>query len=172
MESYTYEEYENKLVGDENGDEGGDIGGNGEGGEGGENGEGGEEGGEGSGEGGEGGDGNGEGGNNGDGNGEGGNEPKIEEIEIIHNLTFEYSQSAILSFQLESRNSDYCQLKNVLSNEYLLCCGGTDIIKCFRISQEFSSLNSFTLSIDGSNTNLKLISSSQYIYLILSLIHI
>ena len=166
LESYTYEEYENKLGGDENGDEGGDIGGNGEGGEGGENGEGGEEGGEGSGEGGEGGDGNGEGGNNGDGNGEGGNEPKIEEIEIIHNLTFEYSQSAILSFQLESTNNDYCQLKNVLSNEYLLCCGGTDIIKCFRISQEFSSLNSFILSIEGSNTNLKLISSSRYIYLI------
>ena len=81
------------------------------------------------------------------------------------NITMERSQSSILSLDLDDSNNHYCILKASVEDEYLLCCGGDNIIRCIRINKNIQKINSFDLDIEGTNTNINFISFSQYIHL-------
>ena len=156
--NYIYNEYQiSETAGGEEGEGGGEgdggESGEGSGGEGGEVGEGGE--GDG-GDGGEGGEGNG---------GEEGGEQSKDKVNNF-NITFDYSQDSIFSLELEDANNQDCVLKNSTENEYLLCCGGTNSIKCIRINNNLEYINTFNLNLEGTNTNINFISSSSYIQLI------
>ena len=111
--------------------------------------------------------GNGE--DNGLGNDGGGNENVEQNNNIINsfNITFKYIQNPILSLDLQrSNNNQYCALENSVIDEFLLCCGDENIIKCSRIDNNLTPIKYFDLSIEGRNTYLNIISSSVYIHLI------
>ena len=81
------------------------------------------------------------------------------------NITMENSQTSI-SLRLDTANNNDCLMKKSLNDEYLICCGGDGIIKCARINNNLELINSFNLNIEGINTNINIISSSQYLYII------
>ena len=81
------------------------------------------------------------------------------------NISFEYTTTDI-SFGLDTSNNENCLLKKSINDEYIICCGEENKIKCGRISTNFELLNSFNLNIEGMNTIINLISSEQYLHIL------
>ena len=134
--SYSYQEYEISSNNDNNNENGNEFGND---------------------------EGNGEGNGEGDGNDNNQNNEAVNDFDI----DFQYPESPSFSITLENSNNEgACVLKNSIDNEYLLCCGDEDSIKCIRIDNNFEQLNSFSLNIEGTNSHLNFISSSEYIHLI------
>ena len=110
--------------------------------------------------------GDGENNNNDNDNGdEGQNESGNNAISNSFNAILEYEQNPVFTLVLETDNNNECVFKNSYRDEYLLCCGGVNIIKCGKINSEFE-VDSFTLTLEGTITHLDFIISSEYIHLI------
>ena len=75
--------------------------------------------------------------------------------QIQHEVKIIYDSNIILSIPIESSNNADCYL-NGFSSELLLCCGGTNLIRCARIGNNFNLINIFTLDIKGENTYLSI----------------
>ena len=82
-----------------------------------------------------------------------------------YNISLEYSLTSI-SLKLDMTNNEDCLLKNSNNDEFLLCCGGENKINCTRINSNLELINSFNLNLEGANTNINFISSSQYLHII------
>ena len=81
------------------------------------------------------------------------------------NISLEYSLSDI-SLKLDTSNNENCLLTKSINDEYIICCGEENKIKCCRIGTNFKLLNSFNLNIEGINTIINLISSNQYLHIL------
>ena len=57
--------------------------------------------------------------------------------------------------------NNYCSLKQ-FNNEYLFCCGGTDIIKCTRYDMNYNSIEIFSMKTSGEKTHLEIFTNSDY----------
>ena len=60
-------------------------------------------------------------------------------------------------------NNKQCIFKESFENEYLLCCGRTNLITCGRIGNDCNYIDSFDISVAGTNTDLDFIIYSSYI---------
>ena len=88
-----------------------------------------------------------------------------DEIEItreyeIHDYNFTLLFEEEINFSLElddEKSNNHCVFKESIEDEYLLCCGGTNIITCGRIDNDYNLINSFTLNINGNNTYLDIL---------------
>ena len=70
-----------------------------------------------------------------------------------------YSTNAF-SFQKDSSNNEYCNLKT-FNSEFLYCCGGTNLIKCSRLNPNNNELiATFSLDFPGENTDLNVMAVS------------
>ena len=84
---------------------------------------------------------------------------EIREYEIkYYNFTLLFEGEINFSLELDNENSNnHCVFKESIEDEYLLCCGGTNVITCGRIDNDYNLINSFTLNIQGNNTYLDII---------------
>ena len=101
-------------------------------------------------------------GNNGGENENSENENNGDESKIIindFNITFKYSENHVASLAADDENNQYCDLKNSIIDEYLLCCGGVNSINCIRFTKDFNLISSFNLLLEGTKTLINLISS-------------
>ena len=83
-------------------------------------------------------------------------------LTIEYAAKFNIGTEIILSFPLESSNNDECAFKK-FGSEYIFCCGGNNLIKCARIKNDYSLINTFILDIPGENSKLSIISDSSHI---------
>ena len=77
---------------------------------------------------------------------------------IQHEVKIIYDSNILLSIPIESSNNGDCYLSG-FSYELLLCCGGTNLIRCARIRSNFNLINIFTIDIEGENTYLSILYS-------------
>ena len=87
------------------------------------------------------------------------------------NISLEYSLTDI-TLKLDTSNNENCLLKKSINDEYIVCCGESYKIKCCRIGTKFELLDSFNLNIEGTNTIINLISSSQYLHILYKNVHL
>ena len=83
-------------------------------------------------------------------------------LKIEYTSKFTIGTKIILSFPLESTNNEDC-IFTKFGSEYIFCCGGNNLIKCARLKNDYSLINTFILDIPGDNTKLSIVSESSHI---------
>ena len=84
----------------------------------------------------------------------------------VYNLTLSYENKITFSFNITESGNEHCVFKSSVENEYLLCCGGTNIISCARTDNDLNLINSFILYIDGVNTHINIFKYSSSINIV------
>ena len=64
----------------------------------------------------------------------------------------------LVSFPMDLSNNGEC-IYSSFNNEFLFCCGGTNLIKCSRINSDNIFINSFDINLEGENTHLTVLNS-------------
>ena len=82
------------------------------------------------------------------------------------NFTLDYENQITFSFYLSKNDNGDCVFKKSFENEYLFCCGGTNLITCARMDEVNNNIGSFNISHTGNNTNLDFIVDSSSINII------
>jgi len=61
-------------------------------------------------------------------------------------------------FPFNEKNCDFTWFYS----EYLFCCSDTNIISCYRLNDNYQTVDKFNLTINGENSNLKIINNTEY----------